>query len=93
MALEVRVVTPEAEVWSGAASMVVARGTDGEVGVLAGHAPLLVRLAVGPLRIERDGNWTEYRVEGGFLHVTSEGDDTRVDVLATRATAGGSGAA
>lgn len=87
MALEVHVVTPDREVWSGEATMVVARGTDGEVGVLAGHAPLLARLAVGPLRIERAGSWTTVQVEGGFLHVTSEGGTTRVDVLATRASA------
>ena len=37
MALEVHVVTPDREVWSGEATMVVARGTDGEVGVLAGR--------------------------------------------------------
>ncbi|MFM8999247.1 MAG: F0F1 ATP synthase subunit epsilon, partial [Actinomycetota bacterium] len=53
------------------------------VGILAGHAPLLVRLANGPLRIEREGRFEELAVEGGFLHVTSEGATTRVDVLAT----------
>lgn len=83
MALEVHVVTPDREAWSGEATMVVARGVAGEVGILAGHAPLLVRLANGPLRIEREGRFEELAVEGGFLHVTSEGGTTRVDVLAT----------
>jgi F-type H+-transporting ATPase subunit epsilon len=65
--------------------MVIARGTEGEVGILGGHAPMLVRLAIGPLRIHPDGEHVEAVVDGGFLHVTSEGDETRVDVLATQA--------
>ncbi|MEW6059463.1 MAG: ATP synthase F1 subunit epsilon [Actinomycetota bacterium] len=86
MSLEVRVVTPEREVWSGQARMVVARSVDGEVGVLPGHAPLLIRLAIGALRIqETDGTWQAAVEDGGFLHVTSEGGSTRVDVLAEQA--------
>jgi F-type H+-transporting ATPase subunit epsilon len=84
--VDVHVVTPEREVWVGPARMVVARGVEGELGVLAGHAPLLVRLAVAPLRIEReDGSWDAMVVDGGFLHVTSGEDGTRVDVLANGA--------
>ena len=76
MALEVHVVTPEREVWSGQATEVIAHGVDGDVGILAGHAPLLVHLAVGPLQIQ---------VDGGFLHVSTEEGSSRVDVLATNA--------
>ena len=36
MALDVHLVTPEREVWGGPAQMVIARGTDGMVGILAG---------------------------------------------------------
>jgi F-type H+-transporting ATPase subunit epsilon len=82
MALEVRVVTPEREVWSGEAKMVVARGVEGEVGILPGHAPLLIRLAIGALRIQvPDGTWQAAVEDGGFLHVTSGPGATRVDVL------------
>lgn len=89
-ALEVHVVTPEREVWSDEARMVVARGTEGEVGILAGHAPLLIRLAIGPLRIERtDGRWEAAVIDGGFLHVTSSEATTRVDVLAAHAERAG----
>jgi F-type H+-transporting ATPase subunit epsilon len=86
--VQVRIVTPEREVWAGEASMVVARGIEGEVGILGGHAPMLIRLGVGPLRILRDEGGIEAVVDGGFLHVTSEGDATRIDVLATRAELG-----
>ena len=86
MPLEVRLVTPEREVWVGAAEMLIARGVEGEVGILAGHAPLLVRLAIGPLRIVRDGDGTVIAaVDGGFLHVGTHGDVTRADVLASNA--------
>ena len=87
MAVDVHVVTPEREVWSGAAEMVIARGVSGEVGILAGHAPLLVQLAVGPLRIQPAEGAPELRavVDGGFLHVTSGTDGTRVDVMASYA--------
>ena len=86
MALEVHLVTPEREVWGGPAQMVIARGTDGMVGILAGHEPLLIRLAIGALRIQdQAGDWQVAVVDGGFMHVTSHEEDTRVDVLATGA--------
>jgi F-type H+-transporting ATPase subunit epsilon len=84
--LEVHVVTPEREVWSGDATLVVARGVEGEVGIMAQHAPLLIRLAIGPLTVRREGDDLLAAVDGGFLHVTTEGQDTRVDVLATSVT-------
>lgn len=86
MALEVHVVTPEREVWAGEAQMVIARGVEGEVGILAGHAPLLVRLAIGPLRIQHDAEEQFAVIDGGFLHVTSSDEVTRVDVLAPSAS-------
>jgi F-type H+-transporting ATPase subunit epsilon len=85
--VDVHVVTPERELWSGSATTVIARGVAGEVGILAGHMPLLAQLAVGPLRIQRDGEPELLAVvDGGFLHVTSSGaEGTRVDVMATHA--------
>jgi F-type H+-transporting ATPase subunit epsilon len=85
MALEVHLVTPEREVWSGQADMVVARGVDGEVGILAGHVPLLIRLAISRLGIRTPEGEVAAVVDGGFLHVTSDQGVTRVDVLATYA--------
>jgi F-type H+-transporting ATPase subunit epsilon len=86
VALEVHVVTPEREVWSGTATEVIARGIEGDVGILTGHAPLLIRLAIGPLQVQReDGSWLRAVVDGGFLHVSTEEGQTRVDVLASGA--------
>ena len=83
---EVYLVTPEREIWSGQATMVVARGTEGEVGILAGHAPMLIQLAIGPLFIDpAEGERVAAAIDGGFLHVVSFEGVTRVDVLAEHA--------
>ena len=86
MPVEVHLVTPEREVWVGEAEQVTARGVDGDVGILAGHAPLLVQLAIGPLHILR-GDQPELAavIDGGFMHVASNEGITRVDVMATYA--------
>jgi len=83
--LDVHLVTPEREVWKGEAIMVVARGVDGDVGILSGHAPMLVSLAIGPLFIHRESAVVSAAVDGGFLHVTGTATDSRVDILAEHA--------
>ena len=83
--LHVELVSVEREVWSGEASQVTARTTEGEIGVLPGHAPLLAALAVGPVFIDAGGSRTAVAVDGGFLHVAHEDDVTRVDILAEHA--------
>ncbi|MEO8475741.1 MAG: F0F1 ATP synthase subunit epsilon [Actinomycetota bacterium] len=86
MPVEVHIVTPEREVWVGEADQVTARGVDGDVGILAGHAPLLVQLAIGPLHVLRaDGPQVDAVIDGGFMHVASHEGVTRVDVMATHA--------
>jgi F-type H+-transporting ATPase subunit epsilon len=85
--LQIHVVTPEREVWSGEADMLVARTVDGEIGILPGHAPLLALLGEGPLRVKGGGE-VEATIDGGFLHVAFD----RVEVLAEHAEMGsGSG--
>ena len=86
MPVEVHIVTPEREVWTGEAEMIIARGVEGEVGIMGGHAPLLVQLAIGPLKINReDGSSVRAVVDGGFLHVGTHEGVTRADVLASQA--------
>lgn len=84
MALHVELVAVEEKVWSGEADMVVARTTEGELGVLPGHAPLLGQLAEpSQVRVKLSGgDQVAYDVAGGFLSVTAEG----VTVLAESAT-------
>ena len=83
--LAVVVVTPEREVFSGDADMVVAHGVDGDVGILPNHAPMLIQLGEAPVRVLRGSDERSIDVGGGFLHVSPGEDVTRVDVLAERA--------
>jgi F-type H+-transporting ATPase subunit epsilon len=72
--LHVDLVAVEEKVWSGEADMLVARTTEGEIGVLPGHAPLLGQLAEpGQVRIKRPEGDLSYDVSGGFLSVTTDG--------------------
>lgn len=73
--MQVDLVAVERAVWSGRATMVVARTVDGDIGVLPGHAPLLAELREGyAARIQlSDGATLGVAVHGGFLSVTSEG--------------------
>jgi len=69
--MHVELVSVEQALWSGEATMVVARTPEGEIGVMAGHSPLLAVLVPGwVVRIERAGE-PELRVavHGGFLSV------------------------
>lgn len=80
--LSVQVVTPERLVWSGPAEMVIARGAEGELGVLPHHAPLITSLVDGAVRIRRPGGGEMViGTRGGFLEVKPD----RVTVLADEA--------
>ncbi len=77
--IQVEVVTPERSAFSGPATYVIARGTEGELGVLPEHAPLITALRESVLMVRRpDGQEIRMGVTGGFLEVTP----TRVTVLA-----------
>ncbi|MSR36874.1 MAG: ATP synthase F1 subunit epsilon [Gemmatimonadetes bacterium] len=68
--LRVRVVSPEKIVYAGEAGGLVAPAWDGMVGILPGHAPMIVLLGMGKLTIERVGGGAEeYHVAGGVLKV------------------------
>lgn len=68
--LTVSVVSADQEVWSGQASMVVARTTEGEIGILAGHEPLLAILANGEVRLTTtSGSTVTADADEGFLSV------------------------
>ena len=81
--LQVELVAVERKIWSGEATMVIARTTEGELGVLPGHAPLLGQLAEGgvvTIRTE-SGEDVVVAAHGGFLSVTERG----VSILAETA--------
>jgi F-type H+-transporting ATPase subunit epsilon len=73
MPLSIQVVTPEREVVvADDATFVVAHGIEGDVGILPGHAPLLIALGLGPIKIERGERTQRMLVDGGFLQVKND---------------------
>lgn len=81
--MSVQLVAVERRLWSGEASSVVAQTTEGEIGILPGHEPLLGQLVEGGVvRITTaDKETVTAAVFGGFLSVTADG----VSVLAESA--------
>lgn len=76
--IDVEFVTVERRFWSGSASMVVAKTTEGEIGIQSGHEPLLGQLDVGgTVTVYTDEGKKVAAVEGGFLSVTA----TKVSIL------------
>ena len=68
--LTVTVVSADEQVWSGQATMVVAKTQVGEIGILAGHQPLLGVLSAGEVRITAaDGGRIVANAEDGFISV------------------------
>ncbi len=85
MTLQVALVIPGRELWSGEASTVIAKTTEGDIGVLTGRAPVFGILAEGSLvEILTEESRVKAAVSGGFLSVA----DDRVSILAAQAQLG-----
>lgn len=70
MTVHCDIVSAESEIFSGLIEMLVAAGSEGDVGISYGHAPLLTALKPGPVRIIKQGGEEEiYYLSGGFLEV------------------------
>ena len=77
--IQVDIVSAEQEIFSGAASMVIAPGAAGELGILPEHVPLLTRVRPGTVRIQVPGAEEEViYVSGGMMEVQPD----RVTILA-----------
>ncbi len=85
MTLRVALVVPDRELWSGEATTVIAKTTEGDIGVLTGHSPMFGVLAEGSLvEIVNDETRVRAAVSGGFLSVA----DDQVSILAAQAQLG-----
>ncbi len=79
---QVDVVSPEATVWSGTATFLLAKTPEGELGIMANHEPLMGSLVTGVVIVEgEDGSRTSIGVHGGFLQVV----DNQVTLITDRA--------
>ena len=73
MALAVQMVAADRSVWSGEATIVIARTVDGDLGVLPGHEPMLAELASGVVLVRTtDGEVVAAAVHGGFISVEND---------------------
>ncbi|ANF98516.1 F0F1 ATP synthase subunit epsilon [Paenibacillus bovis] len=75
------IVTPERLVFSEQVDRLKATGIDGELGILAGHIPMVTPLKVAPLAFQAGKQRTTYAIQGGFLEVRAD----KVVVLADSA--------
>jgi len=83
----VDVISPEGLVWSGGATMLIARTTEGEIGILAGHEPLIAELSTGAVVISQGSSSVSLAVSRGFLRV----DESCVTVISDRVRPHGGG--
>jgi len=70
MTIHCDIVSAEDEIFSGLVELLVAAGSEGDLGICYGHAPLLTSLQPGPVRlIKQNGEEEVYYVSGGYLEV------------------------
>lgn len=74
-----RVITPERQLVDEDVEMVILRGTEGELGVLPQHAPLMTALDPAPLRVKQGNVWSLLAAGSGFLEVGPEHVTVLVD--------------
>ncbi|TVY09294.1 F0F1 ATP synthase subunit epsilon [Paenibacillus cremeus] len=67
------VVTPERKVYAEQANMIIAKGIEGELGILPNHIPLVTPLKVAPITVKKQGSKDELiAVNGGFMEVRKD---------------------
>ena len=71
--LRFSLVSPERELFSGDVDQVDAPGSEGDFGVLAGHAPFMTTLKEGRVHVHVEDQIRVYEVQGGFADVTPQG--------------------
>ena len=68
--MQCNVVSAEESIFEGSVSMLIAAGSEGDLGITPGHAPLITGLQPGPVRVvKEDGEEDVFYVSGGFLEV------------------------
>jgi F-type H+-transporting ATPase subunit epsilon len=64
------IVTPERKVYAEEVNMIIAKGAEGELGILPNHIPLVTPLKVAPVTVKKAGRQDSYiAVNGGFMEV------------------------
>uniref|UniRef100_A0A2R5L1E0 ATP synthase F1 subunit epsilon n=1 Tax=Hirondellea gigas TaxID=1518452 RepID=A0A2R5L1E0_9CRUS len=69
---KLEVITPLKKVLESEVERVILRTTEGDMGILANHAPLVAELAIGEMKIKFNGTEERFFVAGGFLEISKE---------------------
>ncbi|BDU50016.1 ATP synthase F1 subunit epsilon [Haliovirga abyssi] len=78
---KLEIITPQKVIYSNDVDMLITRTTEGDMGILANHAPLVTELAIGEMKIKIGKDEEKYFVSSGFLEVSKE----KVLILADKA--------
>ena len=66
------IVAPDRKFFSGEVETLILKTPEGEIGILKGHMPMVVAVAIGPIKIVKDGEWLEAVVSEGFIEIRQE---------------------
>lgn len=79
--VKVEIVTPERVVYSGEGNILVAKGMEGELGILANHIPMVTPLQIAPVQIKKSTGDDLIAVSGGFMEIRKD----KITILAQSA--------
>ena len=77
--MQVDIVTPDRKVFSEQAEMVIARTTEGEIGILPNHSPLAATLKISAVRVKKDNSEVVAAISGGFIEVRPKAAKERAE--------------
>jgi F-type H+-transporting ATPase subunit epsilon len=78
--MQLRLVTPERTIVNEEVEEILARGIEGDFGVLPEHMPLVTPLSIGEMKYKKDGQWEDIAIGGGFIQVLPDGVTVVADV-------------
>lgn len=70
--MKVSVISPEKTIYEGEADSIIVPAWDGQLGVMKGHAPMLVLLGEGEMHVKTGGSDQKFKINGGFMQVADD---------------------
>lgn len=67
-----KIVTPDRKFFEGEVEMIIARGIEGDMGILKNHTPFVTPLGIGKIKIKQNGKTKEAAIASGYMEVTKE---------------------
>ena len=70
---KLEILSPREPIFAGEAGMIIPPGKEGELAIMAGHAPLLAALEKGKLEVRLPGEIKTFKIKSGFVEVNENG--------------------